>query len=158
MPGSLYVPGISLGLKNRHGHWLCWMPTGRKNGLKREKHTQFFRGKIKLYHTSQVPAADDALTKLKTDHTTQHHFFYPPADTKLHYTRVQFLVRHTRIYIPYTLDSARFPLRNTSTGHTWYMSSDGCVWPYIRWYAWKPPVFTQVNEANLSCNRMHVPC
>ena len=22
-----------LGLKNRHGHWLCWMPTGRKNGL-----------------------------------------------------------------------------------------------------------------------------
>ena len=20
-----------LGLKNRHGHWLCWMPTGRNN-------------------------------------------------------------------------------------------------------------------------------
>ena len=23
-----------LGLKNQHGHWLCWMPTGRKNGFK----------------------------------------------------------------------------------------------------------------------------
>ena len=23
---------ISLGLKNRHGHWLCWISTGRKNG------------------------------------------------------------------------------------------------------------------------------
>ena len=22
-----------LGLKNRHGHWLCWMSTGRKDGL-----------------------------------------------------------------------------------------------------------------------------
>ena len=23
----------SLGLKNRHGHWLCWMSTGIRNGL-----------------------------------------------------------------------------------------------------------------------------
>ena len=22
-----------LGLKNRYGHWLCWMSTGKKNGL-----------------------------------------------------------------------------------------------------------------------------
>ena len=24
---------VCLGLKNRHGRWLCWMSTGRKNGL-----------------------------------------------------------------------------------------------------------------------------
>ena len=29
------VPGISsrIGLKDQHGHWVCWMSTGRKSGL-----------------------------------------------------------------------------------------------------------------------------
>ena len=29
-----------LGLKNRQGHWLCRMSTGRKNGLRRRTHTK----------------------------------------------------------------------------------------------------------------------
>ena len=24
---------LIIGLKNRHGHWLCWMSTGRKNAV-----------------------------------------------------------------------------------------------------------------------------
>ena len=31
---------ISLGLKNRHGNWLCWMSTGITNVLMRRTHTQ----------------------------------------------------------------------------------------------------------------------
>ena len=32
-PQNLYISLLLIGLKNRHGHCLCWMSTGRKNGL-----------------------------------------------------------------------------------------------------------------------------
>ena len=39
---------ISLGLENRQGHWLCWMSTGRKNGLLIRTYTRF-SGSIVAY-------------------------------------------------------------------------------------------------------------
>ena len=33
---------LLIGLKNRHGHWLCWMSTGRKNGLMWRTHTHIY--------------------------------------------------------------------------------------------------------------------
>ena len=32
-PRLLYLYSSSMGLNNRHGHWLCWMSTGTKNGF-----------------------------------------------------------------------------------------------------------------------------
>ena len=37
-PHNLY-PHLCLRLKNRHGHWLCWMSTSRQNGLMRRTDT-----------------------------------------------------------------------------------------------------------------------
>ena len=48
--------GSLLGLKNRHGHRLCWMSMGKKNGLMRRTHSHVYRshsfltGSVHCFH------------------------------------------------------------------------------------------------------------
>ena len=50
-----------LGLKNRHGHWLWWMSTGRKNGLMWRTHTHTRFGQ-KISYTSKASIESHAWT------------------------------------------------------------------------------------------------
>ena len=43
-----------LGLKNRHGHYLCWMSTGRNNGLMSTTHTAVYTSSTSMARHGRI--------------------------------------------------------------------------------------------------------
>ena len=69
-PQSLFLFYL-IGLKNRHGHWLCWMSTGRKNGLMWRTHTYDRHDIHILWNRETIGNKEKTKTKTKTKKTNR---------------------------------------------------------------------------------------